>query len=819
MNFKCRFLLLKQITSLLLAVLLIASCSPVKNFQPNKPFVFDNKIIVTGNVSKDEKKRLTTELENYWDDSLRARKVSEIKLSFRQAPISKVLRNPPLYDSSKVVRSKVFMNAYLNSQGYYYAKLKDSFFIKSPKRFSARNQGQLRTTVVIQIDLGNNITIDSVNYALIDSLHKTTNDTLLQTIAMKQFDNSFLKKGQTYTKQKISDEQDRLVSWFRQNGYYKFTREHIYALVDTSNEKLFKLTLDPIELAKLITEAEEKRKETPTWDISIKQRNTGDSNKLTRFFIHNIYYYPETKITDTPDSLINQKWPSISQNKKGDLFIRAKKNLFKLRPLREHTFLRKDSIYQEDAYYKTINSFSRISAWQQIDARIIQVAKDSLDLHFFLIPQKKYQTNYNIEGSRNSGDFTAGNLLGITLSATLNNRNVWKQAVQGSTNLKAGIELNLINKSDSASNNGNLVQTLQFSFTQSYSFPRLIMPKAMANLPIFKNAENKRTLITGSAAYTERFEIFRLRSANINLGYEGQSKKGDAYSWKPANIELYSIDTLPGLDTLFKANPFLRNSFNAGNVIGFPFGIINITRTRTSLKNPNNTHLIRVGFEESGLATSFIKSLENNIYKFIKLEGEYRFNKKRLKSEIAYRAFAGIGIPLGGQSLPFFKQYFAGGPNSMRAWGLRQLGLGSSILSDTIPASNFRDRFGDMQLETNLEYRFNIATVGAFKIGSALFADIGNVWNLKNDPSNNNAEFSINRFYKDIAVGVGTGLRFDFSYFLIRVDFAYKVKDPGRLTNDGWMSVNNFVWTEQRNNINKTEIKNYAFQLGIGLPF
>jgi outer membrane protein assembly factor BamA len=291
------------------------------------------------------------------------------------------------------------------------------------------------------------------------------------------------------------------------------------------------------------------------------------------------------------------------------------------------------------------------------------------------------------------------------------------------------------------------------------------------------------------------------------------------YLWKPINIELYSIDTLPGLDTLFKANPFLRNSFNTGNVIGLGLGAINFTRNRTSSKNRNNSHFIRFGFEESGLLTSVVKELESKVYRFIKLEGEYRFTQKRQKSEFAYRAFAGIGIPLGGQSLPFFKQYFAGGPNSMRAWSLRQLGLGSSLLSDTIPATSFRDRFGDMQLETNLEYRFTIATINGIKIGSALFADIGNVWNLKKDAGNTGAEFSLDRLYKDLAIGVGTGLRVDFSYFLLRLDFAYKVKDPGRVTNEGWMSFKNFTWTEQRQNNNKTEIKNFAFQLGIGLPF
>jgi outer membrane protein assembly factor BamA len=227
-----------------------------------------------------------------------------------------------------------------------------------------------------------------------------------------------------------------------------------------------------------------------------------------------------------------------------------------------------------------------------------------------------------------------------------------------------------------------------------------------------------------------------------------------------------------------------------------------------------------LGFEESGLLNYLIPyDKKGTVYKFIKLEAEYRLNKKLSKSELAYRVFGGLGIPLDGQSLPFFKQYFAGGPNSMRAWNLRQLGLGSSILSDTIASTSFRDRFGDIQLEANVEYRFNIASIGSFKIGSALFADIGNVWNLKKDATNTNAEFSLNRMYKDLAVSIGTGLRFDFSYFLIRVDFAYKAKDPGRPGNDGWMSIKNFKWSEERDNSSKTEIKNFAFQLGIGLPF
>ncbi len=153
----------------------------------------------------------------------------------------------------------------------------------------------------------------------------------------------------------------------------------------------------------------------------------------------------------------------------------------------------------------------------------------------------------------------------------------------------------------------------------------------------------------------------------------------------------------------------------------------------------------------------------------------------------------------------------------MRAWGLRQLGLGSSNTYDSILTSSFRDRYGDMVLEFNAEYRFTMATIAGVKIGSALYSDIGNIWNVKKDPTDPKASFSLSNLANDLAIGVGTGLRLDFNYFLIRLDFAYKVKDPMRTVNGGWMSIKNFNWTDIRSN--GREVSNYALQLGIGLPF
>ena len=222
------------------------------------------------------------------------------------------------------------------------------------------------------------------------------------------------------------------------------------------------------------------------------------------------------------------------------------------------------------------------------------------------------------------------------------------------------------------------------------------------------------------------------------------------------------------------------------------------------------------------------KGLKDKIYQYIKLESEFRKVVQWRKTSFGFRVFGGIGInysndPVLGKSLPFFKQFVAGGPYSMRAWGVRQLGLGSSLLSDT--NATFRDRFGDIQLETNLEYRFPLFAIGSMKVNSALFVDIGNIWNLKNDVDNPNSKLTLDGLYNDIAIAAGIGiLRLDFGFFLIRLDLAYKVKDPARLANNGWMSIKDFEWQNHEfDNLypggNKLIRNNYSFQLGIGLPF
>ena len=783
----------------ILSLLQLASCSEerrtsVKDYPVNTPFIYSNKVLVNGVSSKDEKKRLTLELDNYWDDSLKARKEQRVLFWYR-------IKNPPVFDSVNLSRSRNYMNAYLNSQGYYYSNIKDSTSIDSVG-------DQFRVHALMNVTTGKNITIDSVDYQLEDST--------LQTITNQRMKGRLLKKGDHYSKQIVNEELDRLIKIYRNNGYFKFTKEDIYAEVDSSDISLMNITLNPFKQAELIAATTRKRLENPQWDISFKKRTTYDSSKLTQYSVGHIYYYPETKLSDVTDSLPLDK--SFTEENYGNVWMRHKQGKFKYSPLKEHTFFAHGEIYNEELYFKSLNTLGQVGAWQQVDGKIVPRDKDTLDFYFFLTPTLKQNFTVDLEGSRNTGDIGSGNLFGISTNLSYRNRNVWKQAIQSVTNFRTGVELNL-NLGNSNSASDQLVQTFNISAGETFAFPRLIQP--FNRWKGLRTLDNKRTLLSIQASYVDRKNYYKLRSIVGSWGYEWKKvyrRAENTWLFKPFNVELYSLDTLPGLDTLFMKNPFLRNSFNTGNIFSQSLSFV---RTYTSANR--NNHYIRLGLEETGLLFGAFNKLKDNIYRYIKLEAEYKQTKKYQKSVMAYRAFAGFGYNYGSypgtsaSTLPFFKQFSLGGPYSMRAWGLRQLGLGSSNTYDSISTSSFRDRYGDMALEGNIEYRFNIATVAGVKIGSALYSDIGNIWNVKKNPNDPNSVFSLSNFGKELAIGVGTGVRVDFTYFMIRLDFAYKVKDPVRMGNNGWMSINKFNWTDVRPN--GLEVPNFALQLGIGLPF
>ena len=202
------------------------------------------------------------------------------------------------------------------------------------------------------------------------------------------------------------------------------------------------------------------------------------------------------------------------------------------------------------------------------------------------------------------------------------------------------------------------------------------------------------------------------------------------------------------------------------------------------------------------------------------------------KTAIAYRAFAGVGIPLfKDTALPFFKQFNGGGSNSMRGWPVRGIGRGAQKL---IPysANNqniFNDRTGDIQLETNIEFRHNIARIvpDLITLKGAAFIDIGNIWNI-NDPSQNSTneitKFEFKNLYKQIGLSAGYGFRFDFSYLILRTDFSFRFKRPESSdVNNGWKAPPiGFKDAFQKifsKNQREWRYENFNFTVGINYPF
>ena len=758
----------------------------VRNYPKEKEFIYNNKIIVKDATSIQNAKELSIALDNYWDDSIKVLKI-------RQYGIFNTIIKPQSYQPERMSRTIQYMSDFLASQGYNHPTLTPIIRTDTVKK-------EWRTTVTMEVELNKKTLLDSISYQL--------SDPILQNIALKNSQASYLKKGQAFSNQGINNELDRLVTLFRSNGFFNFTKEKIFAEVDTIDASLMVLQLDPLSQITQVTEAKEKNNQNPSWKISIQLRNlTKDITK--QYSVGQQLFYSDIALIDNPDSILTH--PPLKRDTLDHLVHLYTIPKFKSALFKEQAFIQKGSLFNESSYYQTLNNFSSLGAWQQVDGRTALV-NDSVYLHYFLVPNFRRSVNFDIEGSRNTAQLGSGNLLGLSTNMTYRDRNVQRKAIASTTSLRLGVELNL-------NSGSNLTQTLLWNVGQTYSFPNLLIPFVKK---VAKANQNVKSNFSMYGSYMDRLDFYQLKSFTTNWGYEWKKNKNgkqQLINYRPLNIELYLLNKFSQLDSLLILNPFLRSSFNEGNIVSQSLSYTNIG---TSSKHPRQQEYLRLGIEEAGGLLGLSQKLTNNFYRFLKLEAEYRSTYKYDNTEIAWRLMGGWGnnysnnARLSGQ-LPFFKQFTAGGPYSMRAWGLRQLGLGSSTFYDTSSARQNFDRFGDLQLEANFEYRFTFLQLGSYKIGSALFTDIGNVWNTRDLGNDLRAGFKLDRLYKDLAIAVGTGLRMDFDYFIIRIDYALKMKDPTRQNNNGWLNLSDIKWNEIKSN--GLRVNNYAWQFGIGLPF
>ncbi|MGC4103953.1 translocation and assembly module lipoprotein TamL [Ferruginibacter sp.] len=810
--------------SLILFSVFLSSCRPFgiiqKNYQKGKPFVTKNSIEVKGGkFTKDELIALKSRLNAQLDDSS---KINVVDHYF----VRHVYNKPPVYDSFSAARSAKNMKLSMVHLGYYKA---NAYFTADTNL----KHHQLRVHVKYVVEPGPPTLIDTFGYYL-----KKPD---LQQIAINNSDNSLVQEGRPVTKAAVLGEIDRLVVIYRNQGYYKFTSEELRMRGDTTLEVLTNITDDPFEQLRLLAEAQQK-KDSPKIKLALVLNPPTDSNKLKQYYINNIYILPDYR----PGDRLNDSTLTERTTARTHYIIRYHNKRFRTGFLTRNMLLKKGELYNQENFYKSLNNYARAGVWQSANIEVVEIKeKDSvnkLNLIVQLIPTPQYSFEAGVEASYSATSNTntvtaasAGNLLGLSGTVSHTNRNLGKEAIKMTTSLRAGVEFNL--KSDS-SNTKNLINSNDLSLSNSIVFPRFIYPfKELNKNPHFKSTES---FINTNASYINRINLFNLQSFNLSLGYSAVNRRNAQLIFKPINIEftkLYNQST--DFDNTLIDNPFLRYSFNTALVAGASIGYSN---AKANLKNPNHQHGFKANLEESGfpfvpipLPLRKMNVFTKYLRQYLKMDVEYSHTRtsRSQKSALVFRVFGGVGFSSKKDTtLPFFKQYFGGGSNSMRGWPVRGIGRGSQPLAP-YGYNRFNDRTGDLQFETNLEYRFTVAQLipNTMTLKMALFADAGNIWNLRNTkPSGgtDSAQFKFKNVWKEMGINAGTGFRLDFNYFVLRFDFGFRFKRPElSYINDGWkappLSFNDVfkkVFTKGPNDeYRRWRYENFNFTIGINYPF
>ncbi len=805
----CKIKLFRLTQIVLLVTVWLAACTVVKEEQKGKPFIVDYNIEVKGGkFTKDELAALKSRLATQLEDSAKVNVVD--KLFFWH-----VYKKPPAFDTTYAALSAKNMKASMLHLGYYRAAAMYN------KPDTNKNTTPPQVKLVYTVTPGKPTIIDTVTYRL----QKPD----LQLLSENNKDKAVLKQGDPVTKGAVLGEISRLVDLYRNNGYYKITSEEFKVQGDTTLEALTNISDDPFEQLQQLVLAQQK-KDSPKIKLAVVLNPPADSSRLKQFYIRHIYIIPDYRPGDSVNSTsMEQRY--LDSSHYTILFHNKRfRNAFLVRNM----FMKPGDLYNQVNHYKTVNSFSRSGVWQSVNIEIQEV-KDStgfIDLVVQLIPAGQYLFEASLEASYSANSNTnnvttvnSGNLLGTSANISFTNRNLRHEGIKWTSSLRGGIEFNLNNINN---NSGNLINSNELSFNNTFIVPRFIFPFKKLNTN--KKINQQQTFVNVNASLINRINLFDLQSASFSYGYTWHNQKNGEFTFKPVNIE---FTRLYNQSEIFKKtlleNPFLNYSFNTALVAGiFNFGY---NTSKTNSKHPGRQHSFKTNVEESGalLPNNFLR---NYLRRFAKADVEYKHSRNFLKSATVARFFLGIGVPLRkDSSLPFFKQYFGGGSQSMRGWPVRGIGRGSQELA---PYANnrFNDRTGDIQVEANFEYRYNIAQIASIlQLKGALFADMGNVWNMRNSKPagvTDSAVFKFNNLWRDMGINVGTGFRFDFTYFLIRFDLGFRIKRPetAHIAN-GWkfpaLSFNDVLpklfAKGTDNKYRRWRYENFNFTIGINLPF
>lgn len=696
--------------------------------------------------------------------------------------LQKIGDAPVIYDSTLVKSSAMELKKAMNNKGYLHAEVQHNTTFKKKKAKVTYN------------------IISNQPYRIKDIKYRIRNEEI-ENIILKDTINSLIKRGNLFDIDILEKERKRVSDLLRTEGYFYFDKEYIGFAADTTvGGKQVNLSMIVRPMRQLVG------------------KNTFVNVEHEKYNVKNVNFYLTEDISSlSNDSILN----SLSYEKYKNLNIYSNNDFVRKNTLHNFTSINNNSLFNQKTVDQTYAKLAGLKifkylniSFQEIDdsLRIIEnaVQQDSLlygietsstndtirvkqlDCNIILTPDKLQSFSFELEGTNNEGD------LGIAGKLKYSHNNIFKGGEQFKFLIRGANESIIGNRS-----------IWEIGTEASIGFPSILFPFINKKF-LQNNTSNSEVYVNYS--YQIRDEYSRM-IAGLGMRYNWLTK--DKINHSVTLIDLNYV-YLPFISDNFKEtinNSLLKYSYEDHFIMSAGYGI-----SFTNKKSESNTNFysVRTSAEIAGNLLYGIShginsnKDENGSYllgnipfaQYAKADFDFSFTHiVDKKNSMVYHVGLGVGVPyLNSTILPFEKRYYGGGANSVRGWSARSLGPGSYNAGTTI---DYMKQSGDIKLDLNLEYRTKLVWL----LELAAFIDAGNIWTLK-DEGQVGGQFKFDKFYEQIALGYGIGIRLNFDYFVIRLDWGLKAFDPSRGDGERWRFVPGW-------NI----LKDTALHFAVGYPF
>ena len=585
-----------------------------------------------------------------------------------------------------------------------------------------------------------------------DSLPSTDSLELVKKLEKAVVDeNSVIKKGMRFDLADFKSERERIDEFLKQEGYYNFNGNF------------------------LIFEADTNTYDNKKFDLFLRLKDNVPDKSKVPYIIDDVDVYPNESI-ETRD----QEKDTVSLDSLD--FIQAKE-FFKPKRLSPYILLKPGQRYNPILSKYTSRRLSSIGTYKFVnihykenDTVVDENGFRHLDAIIELSPLQKRSLRAELQGVTKSNNF-AGPGLGLTYT----NRNWFKGGEQ--LNIRGSVAY----EKQFSSGEQSGLSSLQLGLETSVRFPRLLFPIVDVNKR-FKYSIPQTEVKLG-IDYLNRSQLYSLNSYQTSFGYIWKANRYVTHQLNPININYVRLGNVTEeFNDILNQNQFLRRSFEQQFIAGLTYGftyneLVDNYRTGALYFNFNfdiagNTLSLfdQSATDEDGNAINEFLGLQYAQYAKGDIDIRYHYKLNDDGQVLIARLFGGLGYSYGNsESLPFVKQYFAGGPYSVRAFRIRGLGPGSYQPTDESSYNAYFDRAGDIRLEANLEYRFPLFNY----VNGAIFTDAGNVWLLRENDALPGGKFS-SSFTNELGIGSGVGVRVDIQGFVIRFDLASPLKRPAK---------------------------------------